>query len=92
MKTEEVKPENLELGEEEETTDEGIVEFTTREELIGCSYNCIMAVSDMDTGMMSKVDAMRVKRIIRRSLRILDEMSKEMYDELFDDRNEEEED
>lgn len=84
--------EELKLGEAEEPEQEAEFELTTREELIGCSYNCIMAVSDMDTGMMSKIDAMRVKRIIRRSLRILDEMSKEMYDELFDDRNEEEED
>lgn len=64
--------------------EEGYVEFTTREEYIGCAFNAIMAVSDIDVGMLNKVEQNRVRRIRRRCLRILDDCVKEMHDELFD--------
>ena len=60
------------------------VEFTTREEYIGCAYSSIVAVSDMDSGLMNKTDQARIKRIRRMCLRILDECVKEMHDELFE--------
>ena len=65
--------------------DDAVVEFTTREDYIGCAYNAIAAVEGLDTGMMNKTDALRVKRIIRKSLRIIDQCVNEMYDELFED-------
>lgn len=65
--------------------EEAIFEFTTREEYIGCAYNAIAAVEGLDTGMMNKTDALRVKRIMRKCLRIIDECVNEMYDELFED-------
>lgn len=65
--------------------DDALVEFTTREDYIGCAYNAIAAVEGLDTGMMNKTDALRIKRIIRKSLRIIDECVNEMYDELFED-------
>jgi hypothetical protein len=63
---------------------EGYVEFTTREEYIGCAFNAIMAVSDIDVGMLNKVEQNRIKRIRRMCLRILDDCVKEMHDELFE--------
>lgn len=64
--------------------EEGYVEFTTREEYIGCAFNAIMAVSDMDVGLLNKVEQNRIKRIRRMCLRILDDCVKEMHDELFE--------
>ena len=68
--------------------DDAVVEFTTREDYIGCAYNAIAAVEGLDTGMMNKTDALRVKRILKKSLRIIDECVTEMYDELFEDDEE----
>lgn len=65
--------------------EEAIFETTTREDYIGCAYNAIAAVEGLDTGMMNKTDALRVKRILKKSLRIIDECVTEMYDELFED-------
>lgn len=64
------------------------VEFTTREEYIGCAYNAIMAVSDMDIGLLSKTDQARIRRIRKMCLRILDDCVKEMHDELFENEEE----
>jgi hypothetical protein len=73
--------------EAEET--EFVVEETSRSEYIASSYNSILAVADFDTEMMSKKDAQRVKRIKRKALRIIDECISEMYDEMFEDEEEE---
>lgn len=64
------------------------VEFTTREEYIGCAYSALLAVSDLDTGLMNKVNQNRIKRIRRMCLRILDDCVKEMHDELFETEEE----
>lgn len=64
------------LPEEEEAA----FEFTTHEELISCSYYAISAVYDLDTGMMSKVDAMMIKRIMRKSLKLIDKCIGELYE------------
>ena len=64
--------------------EQGIIEYTTREEYIGCAFNAIMAVSDMDVGLLNKVEQNRIKRIRRMCLRILDDCVKEMHDELFE--------
>lgn len=61
-----------------------LVEYTTREEYIGCAYSAILAVSEMDVGLLNKVEQNRVKRIRRMCLRILDDCVKEMHDELFE--------
>lgn len=64
------------------------VEYTTREEYIGCAYSAIVAVSDMDIGLMNKTEQARVRRIRRMCLRILDECVKEMHDEIFENEEE----
>lgn len=73
------------IGEE---VNEVEVEFTTREEYIGCAYSALVAVSDLDPGLMNKMDQNRIKRIRRMCLRILDDCVKEMHDELFDNEEE----
>ena len=78
-----------EQTEEAEET-EFIVEETSRAEYIASSYNSILAVADFDTEMMSEKDAQRVKRIKLKALRIIDECISEMYDEMFEDEEEEE--
>jgi len=81
-------PENLTTTETEQLEEEVLVEFSTREDYISSCYNAISAVDGFDTGMMSKIDQGRVRKIQRRCLRILDACTKEMYDEFFDDDDE----
>lgn len=76
---------DLNTSENPDSSDEALVEFTTREDYIACAYYSISSVEGLDTGMMNKTDALRVKRIIRKSLRIIDQCVNEMYDELFED-------
>lgn len=70
----------------EETPEDGIIEFTTREEYILCAVNCLNAVAETNT--MTKADAERVKRVTRKCLKIIDHLCTEMYDELFDEDEE----
>lgn len=69
---------------EAEISEEGEVEYTARLDYITAAYSAISAVEGMDTQIMSKEDAKRVKRIIRKSLMIIDDCITEMYDELFE--------
>lgn len=62
------------------------VEFTTREEYIGCCYNAMNAADTYNA--ITKSDSDRVRRIKRKCLRIIDSLVCEMYDELFDDDDE----
>jgi hypothetical protein len=69
-----------EINEEEEEFE---YEFTSRVEAIASAYSAISAVSDIDTAIMSKLDERRVQRIKRKSLRIIDSCIGEIYNELF---------
>lgn len=75
---------NIPPDTEVELEDDAEFEFTTHEELITCSYFAISAVSDLDTGMMSKIDAIMIKRIIRKSLRLIDKCIGELYEVEFE--------
>lgn len=68
--------------------DDGLVEFTTREEYIVCAVNCLNAVAEMNT--MTAEDSKRKNRITKRCLKIIDSLSLEMYDELFETEEDEE--
>ena len=70
---------------EKEEIPEIDVEYTTRTDYISCAYYAISAVEGLDTGIMTKEDAKRIKRIMRKSLRIIDDCINEMHDELFED-------
>ena len=70
----------------EETTEEldGYVEFTSASEYINSAYFAMSAVDDIDTAIISKEDEKRIKRIKRKSIKIIDICISEMYDELFE--------
>jgi hypothetical protein len=74
---------------EEEVQEEIEVEYTTRLDYIQGAYFCLSAVDELDTAIMNKEDEKRVKRIRRKSIKILDDCLNEMYDELFDTDDEE---
>ena len=70
---------------QEETEElDGYVEFTSASEYINSAYFAISAVDDIDTAIISKEDEKRIKRIKRKSIKIIDICISEMYDELFE--------
>ena len=75
--------------EAEELPEEAEFETTSHSELISCSYYAISAVSDIDTGLMSKAEAAMIKRIIKRSIRLIDSCIKDLYEVEFDQDDEE---
>ena len=52
-----------------EIEEEGLVEFTTREEYIACAYNCLNAVAEVTT--MTAEDSKRKNRVTKRCLKII---------------------
>ena len=74
--------ENLTTG--AEMLDEGYVEFTSASEYITSAYFSLSAVDDIDTAIISKEDEKRIKRIKRKAIKIIDICLSEMYDELFE--------
>lgn len=71
-----------------EEFEDGLVEFTTTSEYIAAAFNALASIDGMDMMIMNKQDEMRIKRIRRKSLRIIDECISEMYNELFEDDEE----
>lgn len=74
--------------EAEELPEEAEFETTTQQELISCSFYAISSVVDLDTAMMSKLEQAMVKRIIKRSLRLIDSCIKDLYEVEFGDDGE----
>lgn len=64
-------------------------ETTSRTEYISSAYYAIAAVSEIDTELMSNEDKKRKQNIIKKSLRIIDNIISELDGELFDDFDEE---
>jgi len=87
MENEEVKLFIEEEPVEEEV--EGIVEFTTCAEYISSAYFSLSAVEEIDTAILSKQDEMRIKRIKRKAIKIIDSCIGDLYNELFDDESDE---
>lgn len=69
----------------EEVAEEIELEYTTRSDYISAAYFAISSVEGIDTQIMSKEDAKRIKRIIRKSIMIIDDCIGEMYNELYED-------
>lgn len=65
------------------------VEFTTRAEAVHSACAAIGACQDFDLGLLNPTQAKRIKRIKRKSLRIIDVYIGEIYDEMFEDENNE---
>lgn len=86
----EVVNENLTTaeGDQAEMLEEGFVEFTSAGEYINSAYFALSAVEDIDTAIISKEDEKRIKRIKRKSIKIIDICITEMYDELFENDEE----
>ena len=81
----EVVSETEDAGEEMEYE----VEFTTRAEAVHSACAAIGACQDFDLGLLNPSQARRIKRIKRKSLRIIDVYIGEIYDEMFEDENNE---
>lgn len=78
------------MSEEEKQEEEEIeFDFYNPTEYIQGAYFALNAVDEIDTAIMNKSDEQRVKRIRRKSLRIIDECLNDMYDELFETDEEE---
>lgn len=94
MQVEEQKEEPVAQPEEvieqaaEELTEEIELEYTTRSDYISAAYFAISSVEGIDTQIMSKEDAKRIKRIMRKSIMIIDDCIGEMYNELYEDDTE----
>jgi len=68
-----------------EVTEEIFFEPYMDSDYIAAAYSALAAVSDLDAGMMSKTAVAKVNRIRRQSLRIISHCINNMYDELFED-------
>lgn len=64
------------------------VEYTTRLDYISAAFYSISSVEGIDLLMISKEDAKKIKRILKKSVRIIDSCISEMYDELFEEDEE----
>ena len=82
-----IPPLNKEPVEVAKKEEDGLVEFTTREEYIVCAVNCLNAVAEVST--MTAEDSKRKNRITKRCLKIIDSLSLKMYDELFETEDDE---
>jgi len=82
-----IMADDLVLGKDEvndSNLDEVEVELTTRSEYIQAAYFAISSVEGVDTGLLSKEAARRIRRIIRKSIDIIDDCITELHDELFE--------
>lgn len=70
----------------DETPEElqGEIIFTTTAEYIQGASVALATVSELDPMIMNKSDELRVKRIKRKAIKIIDICISEMYDELFE--------
>jgi hypothetical protein len=64
------------------------VDFTTSHDYIASAFQAMNAVDDIDTALLSKSDEMRIKRIRRKSLLIIECCINELYSELFESEDE----
>lgn len=72
------------MSEEIELPAEGEIIFTTTAEYIQGASVALATVSELDPMIMNKSDELRVKRIKRKAIKIIDICISEMYDELFE--------
>lgn len=68
---------------EAEIIEEGILEFTTREEYINCACNCLNAAGEINA--MTGEETEKINGIKRKCISIIDMCVTEMYDELFEE-------
>ena len=66
---------------EKESETEGVIEFTTREEIINSSVNAMNAASEYNA--LTKEDQIRRKNIMDKCFAIIECYVNEIYDEVF---------
>lgn len=88
MTEDKLPPEDSETPQDEPEVIE--FELTTREEYIRCATESLSATDSFNA--MTNYEHNQKKRILRRCMAIIDMLTAEMYDELFDNRQEEEQD
>lgn len=79
-----MKAEDLDISDDDEIAGDVETEFTTRTEYVSCAQHAIDAVEYMDSGLMDSEGRALKERIVRKSLRIIDNIISELYDELFE--------
>jgi hypothetical protein len=72
------------MSEETQLPAEGEIIFTTTSEYIQGAAVALATINELDPMIMSKADELRVKRIKRKAIKIIDICISEMYDELFE--------
>lgn len=72
-------------------TEEAVFELPTPHEDIAAAYNAMAAISEIDTALMPNVYEVMKKRILRKSIQIIDEQIKYIHTCIFFDENKEEE-
>ena len=80
-----MQQDNDEKINEDEGVEDIYFETTSDLEYIQAAYFALSSVEDIDTAIMSKSDEARVRRIKRKSLVIIDECLKTLYDEIIED-------
>lgn len=79
--SEEKEPTPEEIQEIEESLD---FEYTTRTDYISCAYYAIAAIDGIDLLLLTKEEGRKLKKIVKKSIRIIDSCISEMHDELFE--------
>jgi hypothetical protein len=79
--------EDLTINESAEQEQEAEFEVTTRSEYLAAAVNAISAMDGLD--LMTKIGGDTKRRIIRKSVKIIDSIISELYDELFESDEEE---
>ena len=66
------------------------LEYTTRIDYISAAFYSISAVEGIDLLLLTKEESRKIKKILKKSVRIIESCISEMYDELFDEDKDEE--
>lgn len=74
---------NLTTGDNPEKEEEVLMEFTSREDYISSCFYILSSIETVDVDLLPEAGKQRIKRMKKRCLTILDDMSKEMFDELY---------
>jgi hypothetical protein len=64
---------------------QGEIVFTTTAEYIQSACSALSSMAELDPMIMNKADELRVKRIKKKCIKIIDICVSEMYDELFEE-------
>jgi hypothetical protein len=87
--SEEIKVDQEPTSEEIKELEESFeFEYTTRMDYVSCAYYSISAVEGIDLLLLTKDEARKIKKIIKKSIRIIESCISEMHYELFEDEEE----